>query len=154
MTQCIATLQLALYITFCIALRSDILLRMVFPFHLNEMGSDKFYALSSTDFVNIWSIWRTFGSFHILKGVIAPVAAEQKYDRGAGMTGCKAADYLRKASVCKGKKLGGLHPPPQFRHPCMHLKKIKEIFIVYVFTRTPKQNNEVKTMFCLKADLI
>ena len=48
-----------------------------------------------------------------------PVAAEQEYDRGAGMRGCKpleAANYLRKASVCEGQKLGGakapLAPPP------------------------------------------
>ena len=48
-----------------------------------------------------------------------PVAAEQKYDRGAGMRGCKAleaADYPREASMCEGQKIGGakapLAPPP------------------------------------------
>jgi len=30
---------------------------------------------------------------------------------GAGVRGCKAADYPREASVCKGQKLGGLSPP-------------------------------------------
>ena len=35
------------------------------------------------------------------------VAAEQKYDRGAGVRGCEAANYPRKASACKGQKLGG-----------------------------------------------
>ena len=144
MTQCIAALQLALYITFCIALSSDILLHMVFPFHLNEMGSDKFYALSSTDFVNIWSIWRTFGSFHILKGVIAPVAAEQKYDRGAGMTGCKAADYLRKASVCKGKKLGGLHPPPSSATLACTLKRSKKYLQCMYLLEPPNKTMKSK----------
>jgi len=33
-------------------------------------------------------------------------AAEQKYDRGAGMRGCEAADYAREVSVCEGHELG------------------------------------------------
>ena len=32
---------------------------------------------------------------------------EQKYDRGAGMRGCKAGDYLRETSTCEGQELGG-----------------------------------------------
>ena len=31
---------------------------------------------------------------------------------GAGMRGCEAADYPRKASACKGQKLGGGVSPP------------------------------------------
>ena len=30
---------------------------------------------------------------------------------GAGVRACEAADYLRKASACKGQKLGELKPP-------------------------------------------
>ena len=34
-----------------------------------------------------------------------PVAVKQKYDWGADVRGCEAADYLCKASACKGQKL-------------------------------------------------
>ena len=35
----------------------------------------------------------------------------------AGVRGCDAADYPRKASACEGQKLGG-PKPPRFRRPC------------------------------------
>ena len=40
------------------------------------------------------------------------MVAEQKYDRGACVRGCEAADYPREASTCEGQKLEGLKPPP------------------------------------------
>ena len=46
------------------------------------------------------------------------MVAEQKYNRGggAGVRGCKPADYLCEASMCEGQKLEGakapLAPPP------------------------------------------
>ena len=43
--------------------------------------------------------------------VTGPVAAEQKYDGGAGVRGCKVADYLHEASACEGQELWGLKPP-------------------------------------------
>ena len=47
--------------------------------------------------------------------MVYAVVAESKYDRwggrGTGIRACEAADYLRKASACKGQKLGGLKPP-------------------------------------------
>ena len=43
--------------------------------------------------------------------IYSTLAVEQKYDRGAGVRGCKAADYPGEASVCEGQKWGGLKPP-------------------------------------------
>lgn len=55
-------------------------------------------------------------------------AAEQIYLRGggAGVRGCKTADYPRKASVSEGQELGGrgFPPPPQFHHPCAHASPV------------------------------
>ena len=56
-----------------------------------------------------------------------PVAAEQIYDRGAGVRGFEAADYSCEASACDGQKLeaggGGAKAPlaPRFRRPCIQL---------------------------------
>ena len=44
--------------------------------------------------------------------VTGPVAAEQKYDGGAGVRSCKVADYLHEASASEGQELWGLKPPP------------------------------------------
>ena len=39
--------------------------------------------------------------------MLQPVAAERKYDWGAGARGCEAADYPHEASLCEGQEFGG-----------------------------------------------
>ena len=58
--------------------------------------------------------WLVFRDCMLVTG---PVAAEQKYDGGAGVRGCKVADYLHEASACEGQELGGLKPPQPIPPP-------------------------------------
>ena len=44
--------------------------------------------------------------------IYSTLAAEQKYNRGAGVRGCEAANYPGEASVCEGQKGGGGLKPP------------------------------------------
>ena len=59
---------------------------------------------------------------------------------GAGTRGCKAADYLCKASVCKGQNWGGggLKPPVK---PPLYVEVVNLSFSTLLFSLNPLTNN-------------
>ena len=70
--------------------------------------------------------------------IYSTLAAEQKYNRGAGVRGCEAANYPGEASVCEGQKGGG-----GAKAPGSVAVAIVHTFIRLCMTSYPRQKIEL-----------